>query len=146
MRREDGLVLAPQQRRHMAGQPAEHDVSGVYDMPLSCDVTVLRAESAHSRKPSHVVRDPGDPAVGPHQGPSLHPHPRRVRRTERSVLLVADDAHAAYSETARSAKAHRAAAHGCEDIVGLAYLISKTTALITPYGGDTVTMRDQIVA
>src|SRR6202167_5250655 len=80
------------------------------------------------------------------RSPSLHAHPRRVRRTERSVLLVADDAHAAYSETARSAKAHRAAAHGCEDIVGLAYLISKTTALITPYGGDTVTMRDQIVA
>jgi hypothetical protein len=42
-------VLAPQQHCHMAGQAAEHDVSGVDDMPLTRDVTVLRAESAHSR-------------------------------------------------------------------------------------------------
>src|ERR1022692_2687523 len=41
VRSEDGLVLAPQQHRHMAGQAAEHYVSGVDDMPLTCDVTVL---------------------------------------------------------------------------------------------------------
>src|SRR3984957_16156494 len=49
VRSENGLVLAPQQHRRMAGQAAEHDVSGVDDMPLTGDVTVLRAESAHSR-------------------------------------------------------------------------------------------------
>ena len=49
VRSENGLVLAPQQHRHMAGQAAEHDVGGVDDMPLTRDVTVLRAESAHSR-------------------------------------------------------------------------------------------------
>src|ERR1700733_6454349 len=49
VRSENGLVLAAQQHRHMAGQAAEHDVSGVDDMPLTRDVTVLWAESAHSR-------------------------------------------------------------------------------------------------
>ena len=33
----------------MTGQAAEHDIRGVDDVPLTVDVSGLRAESAHSR-------------------------------------------------------------------------------------------------
>ena len=49
VRGEDGLVLAAQEHRHMAGQAAEHDIGGIDNVPLTRDVTFFRAESAHSR-------------------------------------------------------------------------------------------------
>src|SRR5207245_1861137 len=54
VRREDRLVLPAQQDRGLAGQPPEHDVGSVDDMPLTLDVASLGAKCAHSRKPSRV--------------------------------------------------------------------------------------------
>src|SRR6266567_2880742 len=54
VRREDRLVLAAQQDGRLAGQPAEYDLIGVDDMPLTLDIDSLRAECAHSHKPSRV--------------------------------------------------------------------------------------------
>src|SRR5580700_8393723 len=56
VRREDRLVLAPQQHGHVAGQAAEHDVRSVDDVPPTRNVTVLRAECAHSPEPSRMYR------------------------------------------------------------------------------------------
>src|SRR6185437_11762115 len=55
--REYRLVLAPEQHSHVAGQTAEHHVGSVNDMPLPRNVTVLRAECAHSPEPSRMYRD-----------------------------------------------------------------------------------------
>src|SRR5579875_1680318 len=49
VRREDRLVLAAQQDRRMAGQPAENDTGRVNNVPLPRDVTALGAVRAHSR-------------------------------------------------------------------------------------------------
>ena len=49
MRGIDRLVLAPQQRRRLRGETAEHDVRGVDDVPAPLDVGRLRGVRAHSR-------------------------------------------------------------------------------------------------
>ncbi|GAA1993502.1 hypothetical protein GCM10009799_19270 [Nocardiopsis rhodophaea] len=45
-------MLASEQRGDVAGQPPEHDIAGVDDVPLTLDIAGLRAECAHDRKPS----------------------------------------------------------------------------------------------
>src|SRR5215472_6046133 len=57
VRGEDGLVLAAQQHRRLTGQPAKDDVRCVDDVPVALDVSSLRAECAHSHKPSRVSPD-----------------------------------------------------------------------------------------
>jgi hypothetical protein len=49
VRRIHGLVLAPQQRRRLRGQTAEHHVGGVDDVPAPLDVGGLRGVRTHSR-------------------------------------------------------------------------------------------------
>src|SRR5215469_6891226 len=54
MRREYWLVLATQQRSRLTSEPPKYDVRCVDDVPLALDISGLRAESAHSHKPSRV--------------------------------------------------------------------------------------------
>jgi hypothetical protein len=49
MRRERRLVLATQQGGDLDGEPTERDVGGVDHMPLTSDVSRLRAVRAHGR-------------------------------------------------------------------------------------------------
>ena len=49
VRGEGGLVLAAQQRGDLDGQTAQDDVLGVDDVPLTVQVSRLRAERAHGR-------------------------------------------------------------------------------------------------
>src|ERR1700722_320551 len=83
VRREDGLVLAAQQRLRVAGQPAEYDVGRVDDMPLVLDVSSLRAECAHSHKPSRV-----SPVTLP--APTKLPKARESACTDRSSSALPD--------------------------------------------------------
>ena len=109
VRGEDRLVLAPEQHGHVAGQAAEHHVGSVDDMPLPRNVTVLRAECAHSPKPSRMYRD----LLRPHllvttahrrsAGASRRANRAYGRHT--ACMPVAHDANAAYSVSRSDAKA-----------------------------------------
>src|SRR5271165_1638337 len=109
VRGKDRLVLAPEQHRHVAGQAAEHHVRSVDDMPLPRNVTVLRAECAHSPKPSRMYRD----LLRPHllvttahrrsAGASRRANRAYGRHT--ACMPVAHDASAAYSVSRSDAKA-----------------------------------------
>src|SRR6266568_4577231 len=109
VRGEYRLVLAPEQHRHVAGQAAEHHVGSIDDMPLPRDVGVLRAECAHSPKPSRMYRDLLRPAPAGEGRPGTHrgrtaPRERAYGKAP-TCMPVAHDANAAYSVSRSDAKA-----------------------------------------
>jgi hypothetical protein len=53
VRGELGLVLAPEDRRHLGGQTAQHPVTGVDQEPLALDFLFLRHQRRHD-----LVRSP----------------------------------------------------------------------------------------
>src|SRR5208282_1500786 len=90
-------------------QAAEHHVGSVDDMPLSRDVTVLRAECAHSPKPSRMYRDLLRPhllvTTAQRRSAGAPRHANRAYGKHTACMPVAHDANAAYSVLRSDAKA-----------------------------------------
>ena len=109
MRGKDRLVLAPEQHSHVAGQAAEHHVRSVDDMPLPRNVTVLRAECAHSPKPSRMYRDLLRPhllvTTAQRRSAGASRRANRAYGRHTACMPVAHDANAAYSVSRSDAKA-----------------------------------------
>src|SRR5207302_2436097 len=111
VRRVDRLVLATQQPGRLAGQPAEDDVGGVDDMPLTLDLAGLRLERAHvwtfcsrvgasaeaegrrtERAPLRLARIPSAGRAGQNRGgwPVTHRSRQRTLSDARDAGLVPD--------------------------------------------------------